>query len=158
MEAKGWADEQLQVIVLQAVAHYAQGEQDTAVHLLSEALALAEPGGFIRLFVDEGPPMAALLHEATKHGTTSAYMGQLRAAFGEADGRRPSMQRLSEPLSERERDVLRLLGTDLSGPDIAGELMVSLNTMHTHTKNIYAKLEVNNRRAAVRRAEELELV
>ena len=63
-----------------------------------------------------------------------------------------------EPLSERELDVLRLLGTDLGGPDIARELVVSLNTVRTHTKNIYAKLGVNNRRAAVRRAEELDLL
>jgi LuxR family transcriptional regulator, maltose regulon positive regulatory protein len=62
-----------------------------------------------------------------------------------------------EPLSEREREVLRLLRTDLSGPEIARELIVSLNTLRTHTKNIYAKLEVNNRRTAVRRAEELDL-
>ncbi len=65
---------------------------------------------------------------------------------------------LIEPLSERERDVLRLLGTNVSGPDIARELMVSLNTLRTHTKNIYDKLEVNNRQAAVRRAEELDLL
>ena len=62
-----------------------------------------------------------------------------------------------EPLSERELEVLRLLGTDLNGPEIARELMVSLNTLRTHTKNIYGKLGVNNRRAAVRRAQELEL-
>ena len=64
---------------------------------------------------------------------------------------------MSEPLSERELEVLRLLRTDLSGPEIARELMVSLNTLRTHTKNIYSKLGVNNRRAAVRRAEELDL-
>ena len=70
----------------------------------------------------------------------------------------PVSQSLVEPLSERERDVLRLLGTDLSGPDIARELMVSLNTLRTHTKNIYDKLGVNNRRAAVHRAKELKLL
>ena len=63
-----------------------------------------------------------------------------------------------EPLSERELDVLRLLATDLDGPEIASQLMVSLNTLRTHTKSIYTKLGVNNRRAAVRRAEELELL
>ncbi len=63
-----------------------------------------------------------------------------------------------EPLSDRELDVLRLLATDLGGPDIAQELVVSLNTVRTHTKNIYAKLGVNTRRAAVRRAEELHLL
>jgi LuxR family maltose regulon positive regulatory protein len=158
MEAKGWQDEQLQVIVLQAVASQAHGDMDTAVHLLGEALTLAEPGGFIRLFVDEGPPMAALLREAANHGTAPTYVRQVRAAFGEADDRMHSTQRLSEPLSERERDVLRLLRTELTGPEIASGLMVSLNTMRTHTNNIYAKLGVNNRRAAVHRAEELQLV
>ena len=70
----------------------------------------------------------------------------------------PSEQALIEPLSERELDVLRLLGTDLDGPDIARELTVSLNTVRTHTKHIYAKLAVTNRRAAVRRAQELDLL
>jgi LuxR family maltose regulon positive regulatory protein len=70
----------------------------------------------------------------------------------------PVAQHLIEPLSERELDVLRLLGTDLDGPEIARELIVSLNTVRTHTKNIYAKLGVNNRRAAVRRAKELDLL
>ena len=70
----------------------------------------------------------------------------------------PASQSLVEPLSERERDVLRLLRTDLSGPDIARQLMVSLNTLRTHTKNIYNKLGVNNRRAAVHRAEQLKLL
>ena len=75
--------------------------------------------------------------------------------FDGAEGAGPSHQGLVDPLSARELDVLRLLGTDLDGPDIARELFVSLNTVRTHTKNIYAKLGVNNRRAAVRRAEEL---
>ena len=73
------------------------------------------------------------------------------------DRGQPASQGLIEPLSARELDVLRLLGTDLDGPGIARELIVSLNTMRTHTRNIYAKLGVNNRRAAVRRARELDL-
>ena len=76
----------------------------------------------------------------------------------QAEDRRPVRQGLIEPLSERELDVLRLLGTDLDGPDIARELMVSLNTVRTHTKNIYAKLGVNNRRAAVRPGRGLDAV
>jgi LuxR family maltose regulon positive regulatory protein len=75
-----------------------------------------------------------------------------------AEDRTPAKQDLIEPLSERELDVLRLLETDLDGPDIARELVVSLSTVRTHTKNIFNKLGVNNRRAAVRRAEELELL
>ena len=112
----------------------------------------------MRIFVDEGPPMAVLLEKAAKHRITPNYSRQLLAAFGKHEDRTPVKQGLIEPLSERELEVLRLLRTDLNGPEIARELVVSLNTMHTHTKNIYSKLGVNNRRAAVRRAEELDLL
>ena len=78
--------------------------------------------------------------------------------MGEGRNASPGNQALVEPLSERELDVLRLLATDLDGPDIARELVVSLHTVRSHTKNIYAKLGVNNRRAAVRRAQELDLL
>ena len=81
MEAKGWQDERLKVMVLQAVALHAHGEKDKAVQLLGEALALAEPGGFIRLFVDEGPPMARLLSEAAAQGMMPDYVAKLLAAF-----------------------------------------------------------------------------
>ncbi|HEY5572568.1 MAG TPA: LuxR C-terminal-related transcriptional regulator, partial [Anaerolineales bacterium] len=163
VEAKGWEDERLKVMILQAIALHAvalraNGEKDKAVQLLGDALTLAEPGGFIRIFVDEGPPMAALLQEAAKYGTAPNYVSQLRAAFGKAEGRTPVTQLLIEPLSERELEVLRLLRTELNGPEIASQLMVSLSTMRTHTQNIYNKLGVNNRRAAVRRAEELDLL
>jgi LuxR family maltose regulon positive regulatory protein len=158
MEAKDWQDELLKVMVLQAVALHAHGEKDKAVQLLSEALALAEPGGFIRIFVDEGLPMAALLREAAKHDIAPNYVRQLLAAFGKAEGRTSVTQLLIEPLSERELEVLKLLRSELSGPEIAQQLIVSLHTLRTHTNSIYTKLGVNNRRAAVRRAEELDLL
>jgi LuxR family maltose regulon positive regulatory protein len=148
----------IEILVLQALAHQAQGDIPPALVPLERALALAEPEGYVRIFVDEGPPMAALLREAAKHGTAPNYVGQLLTAFGKAEGPTPVAQLLIEPLSERELEVLRLLGSELNGPEIARELMVSLNTMRTHTKNIYSKLGVNNRRAAVRRAEELDLL
>jgi LuxR family maltose regulon positive regulatory protein len=148
----------IEILVLQALAHHAQGDIPRALDPLERALTLAEPEGYVRIFVDEGPPMAALLREAAKHGTAPNYVSQLRAAFGKAEGKRPVTQLLIEPLSKRELEVLGLLGTELNGPEIARELMVSLNTMRTHTKNIYGKLGVNNRRAAVRRAEELDLL
>src|SRR5947207_13129887 len=81
VEAKGWEDERLKVMVLQAVALEAYGEKDKAVQLLCNALALAEPGGFIRLFVDEGPPMAHLLSEAEALGIMPDYTGKLLAVF-----------------------------------------------------------------------------
>ena len=102
--------------------------------------------------------MATLLEQAAKHGIAPSYSRQLLAAFGTLEDSSPAKHVLIEALTERERDVLRLLGTDLDGPDIARELTVSPNTMRTHTRNIYAKLGVNNRREAVRRAQELNLL
>ena len=146
----------IEILILQALMHEAQNNMPAALVPLQRALTLAEPEGYIRLFVDEGAPMAALLREATKHAPD--YVSHLRSAFGQAKNTMPVAQKLTEPLSERELEVLRLLRTELTGPEIARELMVSLNTMRTHTKNIYNKLGANNRQAAVRRAEELNLL
>ncbi len=157
-EARGGADERLKVLVLEAVALRAQGDREKAVQRLGEALRLAEPGGLIRTFVDEGFPILALLRETAARQSAPPYVRQILAAFGGAEGRPSSTQRLPEPLSEREQEVLRLLATALTGPEVARELTVSLNTLRTHTKNIYTKLGVNNREAAVRRAQELDLL
>ena len=102
--------------------------------------------------------MASLLRRVAKQRTGRDYVRRLLNPRSHAGGTTPVGQRLVEPLSERELDVLRLLGSDLDGPDIARELTVSLNTLRTHTKNIYAKLGVNSRRAAVRQAAELNLL
>ncbi|HEY6406245.1 MAG TPA: LuxR C-terminal-related transcriptional regulator, partial [Ktedonobacteraceae bacterium] len=147
----------IEILVLQALAHQTQGDTPAALMPLERALTLAEPEGYVRMFVDEGPPMALLLEEAAKHGIAPHYVRHLLTALGSTSDRTPVKQGLIEPLSERELEVLRLLATGLNGPEIARELVVSLNTMRTHTKNIYSKLGVNNRRAAVRRAEELDL-
>ena len=148
----------IEILVLQALAHQAQGDSPPALVSMERALTLAEPEGYVRMFVDEGSPMAALLREAAKHSTAPNYVSQLRAAFGKAKGSSPVTQSLIDPLSKRELAVLRLLGTELNGPEISRELVVSLNTVRTHTKSIYSKLGVNSRRAAVRRAEELDLL
>src|SRR2546423_12527010 len=79
VEAKGWEDERLKVMVLQAVAHHLNGEKDKAVHLLGDAMALAAPGGFIPLFVDEGPPMARLLSETAALGMMPDHTGTMLA-------------------------------------------------------------------------------
>ena len=148
----------LEILVLQALVQQAQRDIPAALVSLQQALTLAEPEGYVRTFVDEGPSMASLLRAAAKQGMARSYAGSLLAAFDTTEDRGPVKQGLIEPLSERELDVLRLLGTDLNGPDIARKLVVSLNTVRTHTKSIYAKLGVNNRRAAVRRARELDLL
>ena len=147
----------LEILVLQALARQARGDIPAAVAVLQRALTLAEPEGYVRIFVDEGPPMASLLRAAAKQGIARNYVRRHLAAVSKTEHDSPIKQALIDPLSERELDVLRLLGTDLGGPDIARELMVSLSTVRTHTKNIYTKLAVTNRRAAVRRAAELGL-
>ncbi|CAI6086786.1 LuxR C-terminal-related transcriptional regulator [Cohnella sp. JJ-181] len=154
----------VEILVLQALACDQQGDLPAALDKLESALALAGPEGYVRLFADEGRPMADLLEEASKQGIAAFDAGRLLAAFGDnwsgapanaVTPSDPANPAASMTLSDREREVLRLLRTDLGGPDIARELHISLNTLRTHTKNIFGKLEVNNRRAAVRRAEEL---
>jgi LuxR family transcriptional regulator, maltose regulon positive regulatory protein len=154
----------IEILVLQALTYHARGDVPGAVAALERALTLAEPEGYVRMFVGEGPPMASLLRRVAKQRTGWDYVRRLLNACSHAGGATPvgqttpATQRLVEPLSERELDVLRLLGSDLDGPDIARELTVSLNTLRTHTKKIYAKLGVNSRRAAVRQAAELNLL
>ena len=147
----------IEILALQALAHQARRDLPAALASLEKALTLSEPEGYVRAFLDEGPSMVALLRAASHKGVAGGYARHLLSSAGATGGRTPGQRGLVEPLSGRELDVLRLLRTDLSGPDIARELMVSLNTMRTHTKNIFTKLGVNNRRAAVRRAEELGL-
>jgi LuxR family transcriptional regulator, maltose regulon positive regulatory protein len=148
----------IEILVLRALACQARGDIPVALASLQRALTLSEPEGYVRIFVDQGPAMASLLRAATKQGIASSYVRRLLRAMSKTEDTAPVKQGLIEPLSERELDVIRLLGTDLDGPDIARQLVVSLNTVRTHTKNIYAKLGVNNRRAAVRRAQELDLM
>jgi LuxR family maltose regulon positive regulatory protein len=148
----------IEILVLQALAHQTRGDSTSALASLERAVTLAEPEGYVRVFVDEGPPMASLFRQFGKQGTTRNYVGRLQAAITTAEHSPADRQSLIDPLSERELEVLRLLGTDLVGPDIARALIVSLSTVRTHTQSIYTKLGVNNRRAAVRRAEELDLL
>ncbi|MFD2093132.1 LuxR C-terminal-related transcriptional regulator [Blastococcus deserti] len=156
-------------LVVLALAESARGQTAAALAALRRALTLAEPGGYVRIFLDEGAPVIDLLQAVASSGSDASYARRLLAAHGSAAGGsaipRPRVEGvptrepdgLAEPLSARELDVLQLLGTDLDGPDIARRLFVSVNTVRTHTRNIYAKLGVTNRRAAVRRAQELDL-
>jgi LuxR family maltose regulon positive regulatory protein len=147
----------IEILVLQALAYQTQGDIPAALVPLERALTLAEPEGYVRMFVDEGRSMAILLEAIVKPRTAPSYIHRLLTALGHAVESTPVKERMIELLSKRELDVLRLLRTELTGPDIARALMVSLHTMRTHTNNIYIKLGVNNRQAAVRRAEDLRL-
>ncbi|HET6985241.1 MAG TPA: LuxR C-terminal-related transcriptional regulator [Kribbella sp.] len=152
-EAGGRTGTLIEVLVLQALA-----TRDLAA--LERALTLAEPEGYVRVFIAEGQPMVALLATLHRRRPDWAYLRKLlEAARRPAGPSKPvAQQDLLDPLSDRELDVLRLLASELDGPSIARELVVSLNTVRTHTKHIYTKLGVNNRRTAVRRAHQLNLL
>lgn len=163
-ETRGWADERLRALALQALVHQTRGERETAVHLLVEALALAEPGGFIRLFVDEGQPMAVLLTEVKARGLMQDYTGRLLAALAAEQPKRADNPRqiagspLVEPLSDRELEVLRLIAHGLSNHEIGEQLFLALNTVKGHNRRIFDKLQVQRRTEAVARARELGLL
>ncbi len=149
----------LEILVVQALARDAAGDSPGAFAAIDAAVTLAEPEGYVRVFLDEGPPMTRLLKAAAKRSKAPGYLqGLVRASTGASPMRQPTSQGLVEPLSERELEVVRLLRSELDGPAMARELVVSLNTLRSHTKSIYAKLGVSSRRAAVRRAEELDLI
>jgi LuxR family transcriptional regulator, maltose regulon positive regulatory protein len=150
----------IEVLALQALAHPVEhGRRDLpgALVPLERALRLAEPERYVRVFIGEGEPMATLLEALVREDGAWACPRRLLDAYGGAPAT-PASPSLVEQLSTRELDVLRLLASDLDGPSIARELVVSLNTVRTHTKNIYAKLGVNSRREAVTRAGELGLL
>jgi LuxR family maltose regulon positive regulatory protein len=156
----------IEILALQALARGALGDTQQALISLERSLYLAEPEGYIRLFVDEGAPMAALLHKAAARGIAPDYANQLLAAFGAGEVEMapprlppsPPSPLPLEPLSDRELEVLRLLNTDLSAPEIAAELVVSVNTVRTHIKHIYSKLDAHSRYQAVERAKDLGLL
>jgi LuxR family maltose regulon positive regulatory protein len=164
VESKGWQDERLKVLVLQAVALQAHGDKDSAVRLLGDALVLAAPGGFIRLFVDEGRPMAHLLSAAATKGIMPDYIGRVLAVFeaeeqkSENDSSPPTAQPLLEPLSHRELEVLQLMAQGLSNQEISERFFLALSTVKGHNRNIFGKLQVQRRTEAVARARELGLL
>jgi LuxR family maltose regulon positive regulatory protein len=144
----------VEILALQALAQGALGDTQQALISLERSLSLAKPEGYVRLFVDEGLPMLKLLRQAAARGIAPDYVGELLAAFEietEDEG-------LVEPLSDRELEVLCLLSTDLSAPEIAAELVISANTVRTHIKHIYSKLDAHSRYEALERAKELNLL
>jgi len=147
--------------LVRALAHHANGDTDPAVADLAAALAAGVPAGYCRLFLDEGQPMAELLERLTRAGAPDvrAHAEHLLAAAHRPTPPPPAGPASSEEgLSERELEVLRMLATELSGPEIARRLFVSVNTLRTHTKHIFTKLDVTTRRAAVGRATDLGLL
>lgn len=147
----------IEILVALAIGHEMRGEQAGSMTALDRALTLAAPQGQLRVFIDAGPALLTSLRSARLGVEAARHARAVLVAIGAGGASRPPLPGLVDDLSSRELDVLRLLRSDLSGPDIARELHVSLNTLRTHTKNIYTKLGVTNRREALRRAGELGL-
>jgi LuxR family maltose regulon positive regulatory protein len=166
VELAGAEGHAIEILVLQAVALETQGLEDQALVTLARALALGEPEGYVRTFVDEGAPMGRLLRRAVTQGVAVDYAGKLLAALEQESRRDATPLPVSEaalspwiePLSPRETEVLRLLTTPLSHAEIAEELVLSVNTVRSHIKSIYNKLDVHSRMEAVQRATELGLL
>jgi LuxR family maltose regulon positive regulatory protein len=166
----------IEILALQTLARQSLGHTDQAFATIERALTLAEPAGYIRLFIDEGPPMARLLRRmnaSREGGSVNSYIEKLLAAFDTSEAYRaplhygqqeeqadlfPAPHPLVEPLSERELEVLLLIARGLTNQAIAETLVVALGTVKAHTASIYGKLEVHSRTQAVARARELDLL
>ena len=149
----------IEIRMLRALAEHGADHRERALADLERALTQApEPEAYVRLLLDEGDPMLALLQAAVEDGVLSEHASRLLSPTSPARPATNPQRGLPDPLSERELEVLRQLDTGLTGPEIARQLFVSLNTLRTHTKRIFTKLDVNNRAAAVRRGRELGLL
>ena len=154
---------------MRALAHDRLGQPTQALEQLARALALAEPGGFTRTFVDLGPELARLLGELARHGVATDYIGRLLGQFAASPAHRPAaveaaarreqaQAQLVEPLTERELAVVRLLGQRLSYAEIAAELTIAPSTVKTHVNHIYGKLGASRPEGGDRDADRLGLL
>jgi LuxR family maltose regulon positive regulatory protein len=163
-EEGGRAGSAIEILELQSLAHQAQGDIPVALMLLHQALTLAEPEGYVRKFLDEGPFMAQLLREAAARGIMPDYIGKLLAEFraeeqkNDGKSKLPPAQLVGEPLSKRELEVLHLIAQGLSNREISERLFLALNTVKGHNQKIYSKLKVQSRTEALARARELDLL
>jgi LuxR family maltose regulon positive regulatory protein len=154
----GWA---IEALILQALAHRVQGDTSQAIAALDRSLVLAEPEGYVRIFLDEGAPMAALLRQSQAYSTAPQYGGRLLSLFNKGYqemSSSPPVQQVIEPLTPRQIEVLQLIAAGDSNPEIAQKLFIAVNTVKKHITNIFGKLGVTSRTQAVARARELELL
>jgi LuxR family maltose regulon positive regulatory protein len=154
----------IQVLALQAMLHAVEGAQQQAAAVLEQAIALAEPGGYLRLFVDLGPQLKPLLVKLLQRGVSPAYLAEILATYGDPDRSavpnrvRSAATDLIEPLTNREQDVLLLLARRYTDKEIAQTLSISVGTVTTHVRHLGEKLGVHNRRAIVEAAKQQGLL
>jgi LuxR family transcriptional regulator, maltose regulon positive regulatory protein len=156
VETAGWTDKRLELLILQALALQAKGNNEAVVQRLLDGLALAEPGGWVRSFVDEGVSIGVVLSSLAVVTRMPKYAARLLSAF-EDKSSPPATSPLIEPLSQRELEVLRLIGQGLSNQEIGARLFLALDTVKGHNRKIFGKLQVERRTEAVARARELGL-
>jgi LuxR family transcriptional regulator, maltose regulon positive regulatory protein len=154
-EAGGRAGIQIEGLALQALAHWQRGDRPAALTALEQALRLAEPEDYQRLFADYGLPMARILQEARSREILPVYVDRLLDACGATGRERPF---LAEPLTEREQEILELIAAGLTNREIADRLSIAVETVKKHTGNIYGKLAARGRTEAVARGRELALL
>jgi LuxR family maltose regulon positive regulatory protein len=160
-EDSGWKVYSIEILGLMALANKALKRDAQAIEALGRALSYAEQGGYVHLFVEKGPPMAVLLYQAAERGIHPEFVGKLLAAFPQADKVDESSkghQAIVEPLSDREQEVLLLIAEGLSNQEIAQRLVLSVNTVKSHTYNIYGKLGVHSRTQSVAQARMLGIL
>ena len=151
----------IEVLALQALLHSAKNDEGAALKALEESLALAKPGGFIRLYVDLGPEMAELLRRLQNRKPLVEYITSILKAFADASNSVSLSkvdEQLIEPLTGREAEILDLLAKRYSNKEIAAELFISPATVKRYAVNLYKKLNVHNRRQAVEAAIALGLI
>lgn len=154
-----WQHSLIEIEILLALLYQAKGEQNRAQLRLSSALQLAEPGGYVRSFVDEGALLAEMLRRQTSGVVSAGYLGKLQASFmpvAQVDA--PTAPLLLDPLTEREQKVLQLMAMGLANREIADELVIALGTVAKYSNNIFTKLAVANRTQAISRAQKLGLL
>jgi LuxR family maltose regulon positive regulatory protein len=161
-ESRRWVFDLIEIYILEAVVHHAQGDTNRAVSVLKKALSITHSEGHIRVYVDAGQPITELLGRIkAEDGRMNEYINELLTAFGNKEKihtSSPSLQPLVEPLSNRELEVLQLIAEGMSNKEIARELIISPGTVKKHLNNIYTKLNVHSRTQALARAKELELM